>query len=672
MAESKPKTNADLDLKARNLSKLIEGFEKLGGKDSPYKAFQRFAELMDSKDLDEFIKKTKNLVKTEEKRLDVFRLLKTELESMDKLNVSFIKRVNKEISSEYELLEVKKRRREVSKQLVNLSKAGQVLLDRAVASNQKIFEISHKMQLESNVTWENYRKIYQGAYETTRKMREEIGQSVYNVKDLINTQERMLGAGWRNMNPATLTEVSASVMNLSKTLGTLDVNLVTAFQQSFRIFGEETSTFIDAMGNRLNAFSKTFGISIGMLQGAVSDLIDANNFISRNNMEAQITANQSLMRAAALSASVGLTTTTFITQLAKTSQWGTMEEMAGIYEGGALLQGFDTAGFQQQMIGQDYAGATKQLFGSINETLNSIDDHYLRAEYMQRIGSTFGLSNDELLRIATHGSNLEAYDEATLASLEGVNTSMRDELADLKVSVVDRLENWYEGTRFSQSIGSVMQELGLYGLNGMVKSIVGMLAVIVKQNAVIASTGGSGGGILNSMGIGSGSAQATGLMGTNPMGLSTGVRAGGTIAGIGIAGLGNDYFGDRVASPERSQGGNIAGMYASGIGGGALAGGMIGGPIGAGIGAVAGGIYSAVKAKEAKEERQSAIEELDAERRDRARAASGASFITGDPVVDAINAQTDILKRTLDDNYEENRRQILIYDTMKKTNAAID
>lgn len=665
MADKQPKTNLDLDLRARNLQKLIDGFENLGGSRDTNKAFSRFAELLDPKQLDEFIAKTKKIVKSEQERLDIYKALKEEVNKTSDIKEALSKRLNKEINDEYKLLETIKQRKAIESQLLTIKKAGKKLLDAAVASNKEIFEISHKMQLESNVTWANYRKIYDNAYETTKMMNQEINKSVYNVKDLIKSQEKMLGAGWRDMDPTTLTKVSASVMNLSKTLGTLDVNLITAFQQSYRILGEQTDAFITAMGNRLNAFSDTFGASIGMLQGTVSEMIDANNFISRNNMEAQISANENLIRAAALSARMGLTTTSFLTQLAKTSQWGTMEEMAGLYEGGALLQNFDTAGFQQQMVDQDYAGATKQLFSSISDTLNNIDDHYLRAEYMQRIGSTFGLSDDELLRISTHGGNLEAYDQETIGKLAEGNNSMVEELGDLKVALMDRLENWYENSPFTQKVGEIMQEAGLYGIGKPIYGIATGVATIVKQNAVtqglLAKTGGTS--VIGSLGLGAGASGASGLSG--------GAKVAGGLGGLALAGIGTSYFADRSADLDKSLGGNAVGNFASGIAGGAITGAMIGGPAGAGIGAALGAVGAGIQHMKAVDERESAMEQLEADKRDRAKAEAQATY-TGDPIVDAINRQTSILKSTLDANYEENRRTILISDTINKTRASID
>ena len=63
---------------------------------------------------------------------------------------------------------------------------------------------------------------------------------------------------------------------LQRTLGGLDDRLVMAFQTSFRQFGSQTDTFITQMGNRLNAFSNTFGIQVSALQGAVAEVISTN------------------------------------------------------------------------------------------------------------------------------------------------------------------------------------------------------------------------------------------------------------------------------------------------------------------------------------------------------------------------------------------------------------
>ena len=45
------------------------------------------------------------------------------------------------------------------------------------------------MQLEANLTWKQYTQVYNAAFDATRQMNKEMGQSLANAKDMINTQK---------------------------------------------------------------------------------------------------------------------------------------------------------------------------------------------------------------------------------------------------------------------------------------------------------------------------------------------------------------------------------------------------------------------------------------------------------------------------------------------------
>ncbi len=677
MPKGTAKTLQEVSLAIRRIGpKLIENFEKYGGTNDPSGAVQKWAETLDPKKIDKVIKKTKELKLTESQRADVLQRILDHAIKNKEVSKEQLKLIQDQIKKSQDLVTAEKKRKENWDQIVKSAKTLKPLLDKAVKSNKEIYEISHKMQLESNVTWKNFQKLYDGAYQATRDMNKEIEKSVHNVKDMVNTQNRLLGTGWRNMNPSDLTAVAGSVMNLSKTLGVLDENLVMAFQNSFRIFGSQTEQFITAMGNRLNAFSDTFGISMGMLQGTVAQMMDSNNFIARSNMNVQMAANENLMRATALSASLGMTTTTFITNLAKTAQFGTMEEMSELYSGGAMIDGFDTGDFQSKMQNQDYTGATSDLFAGISRTLNNIDDQYVRAEYMKRIGGSFGFSNDEMLRIATHGDNLGAYEDNLAEKLKNVNTSMNDELKDLHMTVKDRLDNWFEGSGLSQGLGQIMNEFGLYGLADPMWQTARGIQVLILQNSSLLKGFMGGGGAPGFGATGGWLGAASGTAKTNPMVLSNGTRLAGGLGGLAVAG-GTNYMGHKMLV-DGNKGNDFAGgamNVLGGAAGGAMIGSMIlpgvGTAIGAGVGAIAGGVNTYLSKKEGDRKYQENLATEEAERRRNARAVTGAGFITDDPVVNAINSQTAALVRTLDGNYAANRQMYLTDDQKNKTKVTL-
>jgi hypothetical protein len=644
-----PKTNKELSIKdVANITGISKQFSSI-------KDF-----LNVTKDIDVILNNLKEAIPLEKKRLDYYKTLQKYVKTQVKDSTKFLKTIDETIKKSEVLVEIDEKRT-ASQKLYNAAvNDGNKQLRKAIQNNSEIFKISHEMQLESNVTWKNYTKLYNEAYKAVRQMRNEVNQSVFNVKDLVATQNKLLGTGWKNIATQALTNVSSSVMLMQKALGSMDENLSNAFQMSFRQFGNQTDTFITNIGNRLNAFSDTFGVSIGMLQGAVVDMMASNSFINRSNMEAQTQANESLIKAAALSGAIGLTTTSFLTNLALVSQYGTMEEMSSIYQGGALLQGFDTSKFQENMNSGNYSDATSSLFSGIYSTLNSIDDHYLRAEYMSQIGSAFGLSQSDLLQIATNGGNLDAYDEDMQSKLVDVNTSMKDEISNLKVAIVDNVENWLQNSKLVQGIGSVMQELGLYGLNGLVAAINAQLAVIIGQN-----TSGKIGTFLKG---GTGIGTSTGTSGSS-------VSAGGVALGIGglaVAGLGN------IAGSAIQQNTNLstpaANILGSGlnIGSGIIGGAMTGAAVGGHVGLIAGGVIGAgvgiANSIVSANKRKNSIKELDdQERASRAAKAASSFQSSGDPVVDAINKQTESLIDVLNLNAEENRNIVASTDMYTKT-----
>jgi hypothetical protein len=374
--------------------------------------------------------------------------------------------------------------------------------------------------------------------------------------------------------------------------------------------------------------------------------------------------------------------TSFITKLAEVAQFGTMEEMASIYQGGALLQGFDTQRFQQQMIESDYEGATEQLLRSIYGTLNNIDDHYLRAEYMQQIGSAFGLSRDELKVIATSGVNLDEYSKQMQEKLFGVNTSMKDELTDLRVNLVDRVQNAIQNSWASEQLGSALQELGLYGLEGYMVKVLNWLRVIGTQSLAknVAGVLGKSGGtasILSEGMLGKGQIPVIGDGADSTIKVNTGRSA--VLAGVGRVALGagglavgigaNQWGSSMIRDPERNANwGGAINTIGGSIGGAMLGGAVTGGPVGALLGGLAGLGYGIYNTSQANKERESALQELEDQERAARRANAASTFVDyGDPVVNAINAQTQALVKIISGNHEENKTFILLGETYKKT-----
>ena len=502
---------------------------------------------------------------------------------------------------------------------------------------QEIFKISHDMQLQSNISWKEFTKLQQEAFKAVRELNKETGKQLHTAKEMVDMQNALLKGGWKDIDPTVLTNVSSATRMMATTLGEFPEELSTAFRMSFRQFGETTDNFITAMGNRLNAFSDSFGLSIGMLTGVVTQMSANTSFIHKNNMQAQIRANESLMKAAALSGRVGLTSTEFITQLANTAQFGTADEMSTLYQGGALLQGFDTGQFQQQMMSGNADLATQQLFSSIYETMQGVgNDQYLRNEYMKQIGGSFGLSQADMLQIMTNGGNLDEYSEEIQEKLLGVNTSMKDEIAGFKIDLLDTIQNYWHNTSIAEGYTKVMGSLGLYGISDIINiSNVTLFAInrnvasINAQQKLAANKSGLQGPI---------SAGKTG-------GLSNMQKAGGIVGGAAI-GLGGNALGSSIQ--QNTNMGNTAANaiggttnILSGAAGGALIGGMIGGVPGAVVGGTIGALGGVINTTIGAKQRESAMDEIENNRRKAARQANPNP--TRDPLVAAINHQTNVL-----------------------------
>lgn len=525
-----------------------------------------------------------------------------------------------------------------------------------------MYKTAHEMQLESNLTWKEYSALYEKAFDSARQFRNEIGKSLFTAKELVAMQNALLGQGWKGVSTATLTNMSLAMAQLQKTVGKIPEELNNAFRLSYLQFGEQNTQFVTALGNRLNAFSNTFGTSIGMLTGVVSQMMTANNFIARNNMQAQVAANESLMKAAALSGSMGLMQTNFITSLAQTSQFGTMQEVAKLYEGGALLQDFSTEGFQDMMTNQDYEGATSSLFAAISKTLNGIDDRYIRAEYMKNIGSSFGLSDNELLQIANNGDNLSQYEQNIQDKLLNVNTSMKDELTELRISVMDRLENWWENTGVTQGFSKTLQDLGLVGMDKQLMYTNTLLTMIVKNTSMGNLSGALGGGSKSIGGIGT----VQGAAGTKGAGLAGRFGMAGLGAGIGVGSnvIGNNMISNNTSNDPLASFSGTALNVAGGAIGGAMIGSAIlpgiGTAIGAGVGAGAGIINSLMAANK----QESAMKELEGQRREQRAATYRA---TNDPVVDALNSNFAALINTIQGNHIESKQIAVTFEKINKT-----
>lgn len=551
------------------------------------------------------------------------------------------------------------------------------ILSKILEQNKQIFQTAKDMQLASNLTWKEYSQAYNQAFEATRRINKEVGQSITNAKELIETQNFLLQSGFRNIETADLTNISASVFAMTRTLGDFPNELLLSFQQSFRLFGQQTDQFVTSIGNRLNAFSSTFGFSIQMLTQTVAAMTQENAFLFRNNMRAQVQANENLMRAAALSGAMGLDSAAFISRLASTSQFGTMSEMADIYQGGALLQSFDTSQFQQSMISGDAGSATEMLFRSIGQTLSSIDDQYLRAEYMQRIGGAFGLDRSDLLAITNNAGNMDEYLAKMQEDLLDVDSSMLNELSELKMSLVDRVGNWWESTGAAEGTGKLLQDLGLVGIDGSLRFIQGQLAVIIGKQFGVGGIAGRAAGRMFGGGTGGIGGVSIGGASNAPFAF-TGAQSLGMGLGGAAVGIGGNVLGRSVQTNLSNENGNLIGgaiNIASGAAGGAMIGSIvpgIGTAIGAGIGAAVGGIAGGINTYLGAQERKTTMQEMEDQERAAARQRLQGPSSTGDPVVDAINNMNSNLTNVLNSNTAESIKMSFVLDTANKTAAGFE
>lgn len=539
-----------------------------------------------------------------------------------------------------------------------LLKQGSSILDGMIRQNREIYEISHNMQTESNITWRQFTELYQGAYQAARQMNAEMGKQVLVAKDIVATQDKLLSAGWKNIDASTLTNVTGSMALLQRTLGGLDDRLIHAFEISFRQFGSQTDTFITNMGNRLNAFSNTFGMTVSALSSAVADVVNVNTFIARNNMNAQLQANESFMQAASLSSLVGITSFNYLSSLAKTAQFGTASDLISIYESGAYLQNFNTAGFIDQMSSGNTYEANQELISSIYNTLTGMEDNkLLRNQYMQSIQKGFGFSQEDIVAILNQGGNLDTYDAEVRDKLLGVNNSMLDELKDLKMTFVDQVKNWFTNSRFSEVLGSTMNELGLYGLSDPVRQIRNLLLYSAGKNTDLGSllfgtakgssgaTGATGATSLLTAGTSQVPASQAAIPITTPYqsNLTSAQRFG--IGFLGAQGMiaSQSYGYNTIANnAENTNSANALG-YGANILGGAASGAMIGSlipgipGIGTGIGAGIGALIGVATSLVAADKQKDAMSELEATKREQRRANLTTAY-TDDPIINTINS----------------------------------
>ena len=628
-----------------------------------------------SKDILDALPRIEKLVKTEQERLGIYEKLQRYAKLYLEENDILVIELEKQVKKHKDILKIQENQKNAAKVLgkelkINVSKA----LDSIIKKNQEIYNISHKMQLESNMTWRQYTQLYNQTYEAARVMNKEIGKQLINVKDLVETQNLMLGNGWRGMTVGQLGSLSTQINLMAKTLGEFPQNLNTAFQMSFRQFGDTTFEFVNSLGNRLNAFSDTFGITVQTLTNNVVDMMAANSFLTRNNMQAQIRANESLIRATALSSQVGILTTNFINQLSKTAQFGTASQMSSLYQAGAYLQDFSTYDFQQQLIGQDYEGATSSLISSIYETLSGMEAGYLKNEYMAQIGAGFGLSQEDLLQIMTNGNNLSEYSATIQEKLVDVNKSMEEELKDLKVALIDQLSNLWQNSGISQGLGSLLNNLGLYGISGQLKTIITLMGLSYQWKS--GTTVGQS--LLSTLGVGaaSGGPSASGWLGNKSLmigglGVSNAARLGMGLGGAGLA-IGSNMLGrSMIEDPSKNSGLGWASNIGGGLLGGALTGGAIGGLGGAAIGGIVGAVGGIFNSASASKERKTAIQEAEDAARARRAEQRSQTVSTGDPVVDAINKQTEVLRQVFKGEFEANRSLQLTLKTLENNGTTI-
>lgn len=539
-----------------------------------------------------------------------------------------------------------------------------------VKHNQEIYKTSHAMQTESNITWKQFRELYDGAYASAKQMNAELGKQIFNSAELIKTQEKMTSTGWKGLSTANLTNMTGAMALLQRTLGDLDARLVNAFQISYNQFGNMTDQFVTKMGNNLNAFSGSFGLTTAALQGAVADMLEVNTFIARNNLEAQIQANTSFMQAAALSSGLNMQNLSFISQLARTSEFGTAGEIANLYSAGAYLTGFDAGMFMEGMSGGDAYGATRNLISSIQTTLGGMEDNkLLRNEFMREIQQGFGISQGDILAILNAEGNMAEIEQEIQNKLLNSSNSMVDELKDLKVSLVDQLENFWANSNTSKYLGKIMNELGLYDVNKLLTTIASLIGIQTMTQLKQAIAGGGGLNLGNMLG-------GIGKTGAATAGKSIAGTAGMFGGGMLLSSL-SSHIGGNMQANQNSQAANIVGGTVNVLGnagGGALMGAAIGSVIpvigtaaGAAIGGIIGGIKGIVETSGNAQARKTALEELDAKERLERRQAQAAP--TGDPVIDTLNSGFSSVVNAITGEGAANRELTLTVDLAKTSSS---
>ena len=581
-------------------------------------------------EMERLIELTERVYKLDKDRLQALKLIES---NTNKNNKTALSALDTQIKKSTKLAELQDKQLKSAKQFGStikneVSKA----FDKLIKQNQEVYNISQKMQVSNNLSWKQYTELYNASYEAARKMNAEFGKQFANAQDLFKMQEQMSNLGWRGMSASQMTNISTQMSLMARVLGSFDTRLATAFQMSFRQFGNSTDIFINKLTNNLNEFSDSLGMSAELLTTSVADMMASNSFIARNNMQAQIRANQSLIQAAALSSEIGILTSNFINNLAKTAQYGTAGQMSELYQAGAYLSGsgFSTYDFQQQLQNQDYLGATEQLVGSIYETLNRMEPGYLRNEYMAQIGSGFGLSQDDILQIMTNGDKLDNISTDISDKLKSVNTSVEDEIKDLNIQLTERLDNFWTNSKISQNLGQFMMDNGLVGIEGHLKTIIAMMALSIQT-----STGQSlGSMVTNKLGL---TSAGGGLTSSGSTALIGGAKV---LGGVGI-GVGANVAGNNMIVNSGDDGWSRFGGHAAnilgGTAGGALAGsafGPIGTAVGAGVGLIAGITNSVLSEGQRTQNIRAAEADADARARE-ARASSTVS--TGNPIVDKLD-----------------------------------
>lgn len=590
-------------------------------------------------------------------------------EALEEKNKETNKRLEEKIELTKALTEEQRRQ---AQQIQALKRGYDLLYDGATAALNKViqqsedlFKVSHDLQLQGNMTWNQYTKLYNDSFEALRDMNTALGQSVFNTRQLFETQQKLVPKGWKGIDTEHLTQLSGAVTQINAVLGMFPEELSTAFQMSYRQFEAQTDRFVYAIGNRLNAFSDSFGVTVGALTGAVTQMMAANTYLARNNMQAQILASESLMGAVALSSAVGIETSNFMVGLAHTAQFGTASQMSELFQAGAMLQGFSTQDFQSKMRTQDYMGATQDLIQSIQQTLGGMDDGYLKNEYIQRISQGFGLSQSDVLQLMSNDFDLNKKSLEIQEKLVDVDTSMEQELRGLKVSLKNRLDNWWDSTKLSQGLGKFMQDQGLAGIDKQLNRILYAILGQSMQKSLWDTLIGAGG---TSVGAGGAGASGGGVFGnlfgsTAGGGALTGMqKMSRVLGGVGIAGAGM-HWGSQLHQDENvSQvGAGIHGSLAnigSGILGGALTGSAFGG-YGALVGGIIGGIAGAGKSvfdimERDKAEKRRADDIIDA-----GRQAMKPTGDTTDPVAALVqeqkgtNQRLDKILGTIDYNHAE-------------------